>query len=189
MLSYLTFYSRTTKLWKLLGASRGTNDTPWSQLERKTMLEAMIKWLYPSNLFISSTISSQSYQGMDMSNEIIDSYNEMNIQVRLEAINQTTRRLERHAPKVVFPLHRSYIDLLIVPKLYRCYLQERFAYNDKPLAQGWQIIASWSIFYSIHACFHICNKPAPSSIAGIFEYHTPHMCHQTNCMPSAYSSY
>jgi hypothetical protein len=73
---------------------------------------------------------------MDMSNEIIDSYNEMNIQVRLEAINQTTRRLERHAPKVVFPLHRSCIDLLNVPKLYRYYLQERFAYNDKPSAQG-----------------------------------------------------
>lgn len=52
-----------------------------------------------------------------------------------------------------------------------------------------KIVSQLPTLYSIHACFRTCNKSAPSSITGKSEYHTPHTCHQINCMPSAYSSY
>jgi hypothetical protein len=88
----------------------------------------------------------------DTSNEIIDSYNEIeNIQVRLEAINRTIRRVERHASKVVFPLRRSCIDLLNVPQ-YTQMLSSRDVYIQRQ-ATDTRVTNTSQLTYTLqHSC-------------------------------------
>jgi flavorubredoxin len=104
------------------------------------MFEETTKSLFPSDLFIqpgnNTPISSE-----DMSESMIAIYKAIGIFSSEKPVRQTTRRLVKLDPEIVYPMHGSCIDKSVFSKYTDAIFKEEFAYEGKVLGQDVEIVS------------------------------------------------
>jgi hypothetical protein len=76
-----------------------------------------------------------------MSQAMIALYQAVGIFGSEEPVRQTTRRLVKLAPEMVYPMHGSCFDGSMFPKYADAIFKNKFAYSGKVLGQDVEIIS------------------------------------------------
>lgn len=71
---------------------------------------------------------------------MLDLYRAVGIFASEEPVRQTTRRLVKLAPDIVYAMHGSCIDRSVFSKYVDAIMNERFAYSGKVLGEEVEII-------------------------------------------------
>jgi flavorubredoxin len=103
------------------------------------MFEETTKSLFPSDLFIQPG-HNKSVISEDMSESMLSLYKAIGIFSSEKPVRQTTRRLIKLEPEIVYPMHGSCIDKSVFARYADAILKEEFAYNGKILGQDVEII-------------------------------------------------
>lgn len=98
------------------------------------IFEESTKSLFPSDLFIQPG-NNKPIISEDLSDAMIDLYKVIGIFGSEEPVRQTTRRIVKLEPKMVFPMHGSCLDNSIFSKYTDAILNREFAYSGNLLGQ------------------------------------------------------
>jgi flavorubredoxin len=104
------------------------------------IFEETTKSLFPSDLFIQPG-NNRPVSSEDMSQAMIALYQAVGIFGSEEPVRQTTRRLVKLAPEMVYPMHGSCFDGSMFPKYADAIFKNKFAYSGKVLGQDVEIIS------------------------------------------------
>lgn len=103
------------------------------------MFEETTKSLFPSDLFIQPG-NNKAIISEDLSNAMIDFYRAIGIFGSEEPVRQTTRRIVKLEPKMVFPMHGLCLDNSMFSKYTDALMNNEFAYSGNLLGQEVPII-------------------------------------------------
>ena len=103
------------------------------------MFEESTKSLFPSDLFIQPG-NNKPIISENLSDAMIDFYRAIGIFGSEEPVRQTTRRIVKLEPKMVFPMHGSCLDNSIFSKYTDAIMKNGFAYSGNLLGQKLPII-------------------------------------------------
>lgn len=98
------------------------------------IFEESTKSLFTSDLFIQPE-NSKPVASDDLSESMIGLYKAVGIFASEKPVRQTTARLEKLAPDIIFPMHGSCIDRSMFPKYVQAIMHEDFAFTDMLLGQ------------------------------------------------------
>ena len=98
------------------------------------IFEESTQSLFPSDLFIQPG-NNKTVTEEDLSNSMLALYRGAGIFASEGPVRQTTKRLERLNPKMVFPMHGSCIDGSVFPKYVDAIMNNEFAYSGIVLGQ------------------------------------------------------
>lgn len=98
------------------------------------IFEETTKSLFPSDLFIQPG-KNRPVLSDDLSQAMIGLYKAVGIFASEEPVRQTTRRLERLSPKMVYPMHGSCIDGSVFPTYTQTIMENKFAYSGTLLGR------------------------------------------------------
>src|SRR5687767_5012652 len=103
------------------------------------IFEETTKSLFPSDLFIQPG-KSRPIISNDLSNDMIQLYRAVGIFGSEEPVRQTTRRLVKLEPKIIFPMHGGCIDASMFHSYTDAIMKNQFAYSGNILGQKVQIV-------------------------------------------------
>ena len=103
------------------------------------VFEETTKSLFPSDLFIQPG-DNKPVISEDLSEAMIQLYRAVGIFASEEPVRQTTRRIVKLEPKMVFPMHGSCLDSSTFSKYSDAILNNEFAYSGTLLGQKIPII-------------------------------------------------
>ncbi|HEX6379069.1 MAG TPA: hypothetical protein VFZ60_08335 [Nitrososphaeraceae archaeon] len=103
------------------------------------IFEESTKSLFPSDLFIQPG-KNRPMISNDLSNDMIQLYRTVGIFGSEEPVRQTTRRLVKLEPKIIFPMHGGCIDASMFPSYTDAIMKNEFAYSGNILGQNVQIV-------------------------------------------------
>ncbi|MEJ7641626.1 MAG: hypothetical protein WKF36_05455 [Candidatus Nitrosocosmicus sp.] len=98
------------------------------------IFEETTKSLFPSDLFIQPGNNKPVIEE-DLSDKMLALYRGAGIFASEVPVRQTSKRLERLSPKMIFPMHGSCIDGSVFSKYTDAILNNKFAYSDVLLGQ------------------------------------------------------
>jgi flavorubredoxin len=98
------------------------------------IFEDTTKSLFPSDLFLQPG-ANKPVLSEDLSEAMIASYREVGIFGSEDPVRDTTRRLIKLSPNMVFPQHGSCIDKSVFPKYTDAIMDNDFAYSGMLLGQ------------------------------------------------------
>ncbi len=98
------------------------------------IFEESTQSLFPSDLFIQPG-NNKTVTEEDLSDSMLALYRGAGIFASEGPVRQTTKRLERLNPKMVFPMHGSCIDGSVFPKYVDAIMDNEFAYSGMLLGQ------------------------------------------------------
>lgn len=90
--------------------------------------------LFPSDLFLQPG-NNRPVTSEDLSQGMLGVYRGTGIFGSEEPVRQTTKRLLKLAPRMVYPMHGSCFDGSMLPKYADALFKEKFAYSGKLLGQ------------------------------------------------------
>lgn len=103
------------------------------------IFEETTKSLFPSDLFIQPG-NNKPIISDDLSDAMIQLYRAIGIFGSEEPVRQTTRRLVKLEPKIIFPMHGSCIDASVFPSYTDAILKNQFAYSGNILGQKVDVV-------------------------------------------------
>jgi flavorubredoxin len=103
------------------------------------MFEETTKSLFPSDLFIQPG-DNKPVISEDLSDAMIQLYRAVGIFGSEEPVRQTTRRIVKLEPKMVFPMHGSCLDSSMFSKYTDAVINNEFAYSGNLLGQKVPIV-------------------------------------------------
>jgi flavorubredoxin len=103
------------------------------------IFEETTKSLFPSDLFIQPGKNGPIISS-DLSDDMIQLYRTVGIFGSEEPVRQTTRRLVKLEPKIIFPMHGACIDASMFPSYTDAILKNEFAYSGNILGQKVHIV-------------------------------------------------
>ena len=103
------------------------------------IFEETTKSLFPSDLFIQPG-NNKPIISNDLSDAMIQLYRAVGIFGSEEPVRQTTRRLVKLEPKIIFPMHGSCIDSSMFPSYTDAIMKNEFAYSGNILGQKVHIV-------------------------------------------------
>lgn len=103
------------------------------------IFEETTRSLFPSDLFIQPGKNGPIISS-DLSDDMIQLYRTVGIFGSEEPVRQTTRRLVKLEPKIIFPMHGGCIDASMFPSYTDAILKNDFAYSGNILGQKVQIV-------------------------------------------------
>lgn len=103
------------------------------------VFEETTKSLFPSDLFIQPG-DNKPVASEDMSASMIALYKAVGIFSSEKPVRQTTRRLVKLDPEIVYPMHGSCIDKSMFARYADAIFKEEFAYSGKVLGQDVEIV-------------------------------------------------
>ena len=103
------------------------------------IFEETTKSLFPSDLFIQPG-NNKPIASNDFSEDMIQLYRAIGIFGSEEPVRQTTRRLVKLEPKIVFPMHGSCIDNTVFPSYTNAIMKSEFAYSGNILGHKVEIV-------------------------------------------------
>ena len=103
------------------------------------IFEESTKSLFPSDLFIQPG-KNKPIISENLSDAMIDFYRAIGIFGSEEPVRQTTRRIAKLDPKMVFPMHGSCLDNSVFSKYTEAIMKNDFAYSGNLLGQKVPII-------------------------------------------------
>jgi flavorubredoxin len=103
------------------------------------IFEETTKSLFPSDLFIQPG-KNKPVISSDLSNDMIQLYRNVGIFGSEEPVRQTTKRLVKLEPKIIFPMHGGCIDASMFPSYTDAIMNNEFAYSGNILGQKVQIV-------------------------------------------------
>ena len=103
------------------------------------IFEETTKSLFPSDLFIQPG-KNKPIISSDLSDDMIHLYRTVGIFGSEEPVRQTTRRLVKLEPKIIFPMHGGCIDASMFPSYTDAIMKNEFAYSGNILGQKVQIV-------------------------------------------------
>ncbi|HET6717342.1 MAG TPA: hypothetical protein VFG90_09445, partial [Nitrososphaeraceae archaeon] len=103
------------------------------------IFEETTKSLFPSDLFIQPG-KNRPIVSSDLSDDMIQLYKTVGIFGSEEPVRQTTRRLVKLEPKIIFPMHGGCIDASMFPSYTDAIMKNEFAYSGNILGQKVQIV-------------------------------------------------
>ena len=98
------------------------------------IFEDTTKSLFPSDLFLQPG-ENKSVLSEDLSEAMIAAYREVGIFGSKEPVRNTTKRLMKLSPNMVFPQHGSCIDKSMFSKYTDAIMNNNFAYSGMLLGQ------------------------------------------------------
>jgi len=98
------------------------------------IFEDTTKSLFPSDLFLQPGANTPVLSE-DLSESMIAAYREVGIFGSEESVRQTTKRLVKFSPNMVFPQHGSCIDKSMFSKYTDAIMKNDFAYSGMLLGQ------------------------------------------------------
>ena len=98
------------------------------------IFEETTKSLFPSDLFLQPG-ANKPILSKDLSEAMIAGYREVGIFASEEPVRQTTKRLVKLSPNMVFPQHGSCIDNSMFSKYTDAIMKNNFAYSGMLLGQ------------------------------------------------------
>jgi flavorubredoxin len=98
------------------------------------IFEDTTKSLFPSDLFLQPG-ANKPVLSEDLSEAMIAAYKEVGIFGSEEPVRQTTKRLMKLSPNMVFPQHGSCIDKSMFSKFTDAIMNNNFAYSGMLLGQ------------------------------------------------------
>lgn len=98
------------------------------------MFEETTKSLFTSDLFIQPG-NNAPVTSDDLSESMIGLYKAVGIFASEKPVRQTTKRLEKLSPEMVFPMHGSCIEKSMFPKYVKAIMEKEFAFDGKLLGQ------------------------------------------------------
>ncbi len=104
------------------------------------IFEEATRSLFPSDLFLQPG-NNKPIMSEDLSQAMIAVYREVGIFSSEEPVRQTTRRLVKLAPNMIYPMHGSCFDSSLFPKYTDAIFKNQFAYSGKLLGQNVEIIS------------------------------------------------
>jgi flavorubredoxin len=103
------------------------------------IFEETTKSLFPSDLFIQPG-DNNPVISEDLSDAMIQLYRAIGIFGSEEPVRQTTRRIVKLEPKMVFPMHGSCLDSSMFSKYTDAVMNNEFAYSGNLLGQKVPIV-------------------------------------------------
>jgi flavorubredoxin len=103
------------------------------------IFEETTKSLFPSDLFIQPG-NDKPIISNDLSDAMLQLYRTIGIFANEEPVRQTTRRLVKLEPKIIFPMHGSCIDASMFPAYTDAIMNNEFAHSGNILGQKVGII-------------------------------------------------
>ncbi|MDW0120483.1 MAG: hypothetical protein QOK64_08175, partial [Nitrososphaeraceae archaeon] len=103
------------------------------------IFEETTQSLFPSDLFIQPG-KNRPIISSDLSDDMIHLYRTVGIFGSEEPVRQTTRRLVKLEPKIIFPMHGGCIDASMFPSYTDAIMKNEFAYSGNILGQKVQIV-------------------------------------------------
>jgi flavorubredoxin len=103
------------------------------------IFEETTRSLFPSDLFIQPG-KNRPILSSDLSDDMIHLYKTVGIFGSEEPVRQTTRRLVKLEPKIIFPMHGGCIDASMFPSYTDAIMKNEFAYSGNILGQKVQIV-------------------------------------------------
>jgi flavorubredoxin len=103
------------------------------------IFEETTKSLFPSDLFIQPG-NDKPIISDDRSDTMIQLYRAIGIFGSEEPVRQTTRRLVKLEPKIIFPMHGSCIDASVFPSYTDSIMKNQFSYSGNILGQQVDIV-------------------------------------------------
>ena len=104
------------------------------------IIEETTKSLFTSDLFIQPG-NNKPVSSDDMSEAMLALYRAIGMFSSENPVRQTTKRLVKLDPSMVYPMHGSCFDHSMFPKYADAIFKEQFAYNGKLLGQGVEVIS------------------------------------------------
>jgi flavorubredoxin len=104
------------------------------------IFEDTTKSLFPSDLFIQPGVN-KPILSEDLSEAMIAAYTEVGIFGSEEPVRQTTKRLVKLSPSMVFPQHGSCIDKSMFSKYTDAIMKKNFAYSGNLLGQKLEMVS------------------------------------------------
>ena len=104
------------------------------------IFEENTKSLFPSDLFIQPG-NNKPVISENLSDAMIEYYIAIGIFGSEEPVRQTTRRIVKLEPKMVFPMHGSCLDSSIFSKYTDAILNKKFAYSGNILGQKVSVVS------------------------------------------------
>jgi len=104
------------------------------------IFEDTTKSLFPSDLFLQPGVN-KPVVSEDLSDAMIAAYTEVGIFGSEEPVRQTTKRLVKLSPNMVFPQHGSCIDNSMFSKYTDAILKKNFAYSGNLLGQKLEMVS------------------------------------------------
>lgn len=104
------------------------------------IFEDTTKSLFPSDLFLQPGVN-KPVVSEDLSDAMIAAYTEVGIFGSEEPVRQTTKRLVKLLPSMVFPQHGSCIDNSMFSKYTDAILKKNFAYSGNLLGQKLDMVS------------------------------------------------
>jgi flavorubredoxin len=104
------------------------------------IFEDTTKSLFPSDLFLQPG-NNKPVVSDDLSAAMIAGYREVGIFASEEPVRQTTRRLVKLSPSMVYPQHGSCIDSSMFPKYTAAIMKNTFAYSGNLLGQKLEMVS------------------------------------------------
>jgi flavorubredoxin len=98
------------------------------------VFEETTKSLFTSDLFIQPGYN-KPVASDDLSESMIGLYRAVGIFASEKPVRQTTKRLEKLAPEMVFPMHGSCIEKSAFSKYVRAIMDSEFAFDGKLLGR------------------------------------------------------
>ena len=103
------------------------------------IFEETTKSHFKSDLFIQPG-NNKPVATEDLSESMIGLYKAVGIFTSEEPVRQTTKRLEKLSPEMVFPMHDSHIEKSMFPRYTKSIRDNEFAFDGKLL--GWDSVVS-----------------------------------------------
>jgi len=103
------------------------------------IFEETTKSLFPSDLFIQPG-NNKPIISNDLSDAMIQLYRAVEIFGSEEPVRQTTRRLVKLEPKIIFPMHGSCINASMFPSYTDAIMKNEFAYSGNILGQKVHVV-------------------------------------------------
>ena len=104
------------------------------------IFEESTKSLFPSDLFIQPG-NNKPVTSDDLSESMLGLYRAVGIFGSEGPVRQTTKRLLKLKPNLVFPMHSSCIDDTFLPKYAEALMKNDFAYSGKLLGQQVEMVS------------------------------------------------
>jgi flavorubredoxin len=104
------------------------------------MFEETTKSLFPSDLFIQPG-NNKPVSHDDMSQAMLALYRAVGIFSSENPVRQTTGRLAKLDPDMIYPMHGSCFDRSMFPNYANAIMKEQFAYYGKLLGQDVEIVS------------------------------------------------
>ena len=104
------------------------------------IFEETTKSLFPSDLFIQPG-NNKPIASEDLSEAMIGLYKAVGIFGSENPVRQTTRRIKKLEPEMVYPMHGSCIDKSMFGRYTDSILRNNFAYDGKVLGQDVEVVS------------------------------------------------